>query len=125
MASVEFKSLKAEERSQLAGNALVAALAVPSIKDIYAAVSIEEEDVPVDRSSSLAKLLDFQANPSRQNLLHEIVNRGVLDHVSTELRSLYDNMEVNFKPLSMVSNITKAVEAVNNDPALSVYTTQL
>ena len=125
LASVEFKSLKSEERSQLAGNALVAALAVPSIKDIYAAVSIEEEDVPVDRSSSLAKLLDFQANPSRQNLLHEIVNRGVLDYVSTELRSLYDNMEVNFKPLSMVSNITKAVEAVNNDSALSVYTTQL
>uniref|UniRef100_A0A7S3HP73 PCI domain-containing protein n=1 Tax=Spumella elongata TaxID=89044 RepID=A0A7S3HP73_9STRA len=117
------KDLKAEEKSVLASSMLLAALSVPSTRDIYS-FGDEEEEV-VEKGSQMALLLDFQTNPSRQSLLGEIVAKGYLADALPELAALYDNLEVKFQPLNLVKKITAAVAVVKAHPTLNVYAAPL
>lgn len=117
------KDAKPEERAVLASSVLLAALTVPSTRDVYS-FSEEEEEV-VEKSSQMALLLDFQTNPSRQSLLAEIVSKGYLKDVLPELAALYDNLEVKFQPLALVKGISAALDAVRAHPTLSIYAAPL
>jgi translation initiation factor 3 subunit A len=69
------KDLKQEEKSQIASCVLLSALTIPTFKDIYSTIALEDqEEVVVDKKSQMAQLLDFQANPSRQSLLADIMS---------------------------------------------------
>jgi hypothetical protein len=47
----------------------------------------------------MAKLLDFQPNPTRKALLEDIVAKGVLNDVIPEIAALYSLLETKFNPL--------------------------
>jgi translation initiation factor 3 subunit A len=126
------KDLKPEERSVLASSVLLSALTIPSFKDIYLtslvageAVEFDDEIVVVEKHNQIAQLLDFQNNPSRKALLADIVSRGILTEVLPELAVLYDCLEVKFQPLSLVSTLTAAVNAVRSHPQLGMYALSL
>lgn len=54
------------------------------------------------KNEKIAALLDFNANPTRQLLLQDLVtNRGILNQVLPEVRDLYHKLEVEFAPLTV------------------------
>ena len=119
------KDLKAEEKTLLASSVLLAALTIPSIKDIYSTIAVDDDEVVVEKNSQMALLLDFQSQPSRQALLNDIVNRGLLSEVLPELAKLFECLESKFQPTSLVKNITAAVSALKAYPTLTAYSLPL
>ena len=120
------KDLKADEKIQNASSVLLSALTIPTFKDIYSHINLDDQDdTAVDRKSQMAVLFDFQVNPSRQSLLADIVAKGVLSDVHPELVSLYECLEVKFQPLSLVKNVLAAVNVVKSTPALAPYAAPL
>ena len=116
------KDIKADERTLNASSVLLSALTVPTFKDIYSDITLDDQDeVVVDRKSQMAVLFDFQVNPSRQSLLADIVAKGVLSDVYPELVNLYESLEVKFQPLSLIKNVLAAIEVVKGNPALAPY----
>ena len=57
------------------------------------------DEIASDKSQQMAKLLDFQANPTRKALLEDIVAKGVLNDVFPEVAALYNLLETKFNPL--------------------------
>ena len=60
------------------------------------------DEIASDKSQQMAKLLDFQANPTRKALLEDIVAKGVLNDVFPEVAALYNLLETKFNPLGSV-----------------------
>merc|ERR1711871_582603 len=58
---------------------------------------------------------------SRSGLLTEIISKGILDEVSPEIASLYENLETKFQPLRMVKSIIPAIELIKENPKLLSY----
>lgn len=120
----QYSNLKGEDKVALASAVVLAALTVPSIKDIYAEIPDEDDNV-IDRNAHLASLLDFHTNPTRQSLLSEIVNKNLVNEVYPELASLYENLEVKFAPLTLGRTIASALDAVKSYPNLAQYAVSL
>jgi translation initiation factor 3 subunit A len=124
------KDIKNEEKSLMASCVVLAALSVPSISEVnYSLASMNEEDeynpLAADKSSQLATLLDFQANPSRQLLLSQVVNLGLLDEILPELKGLYESLESKFFPLKLITTIAPALTTIRNQSLLKSYGNQI
>jgi translation initiation factor 3 subunit A len=122
------KDMKAEEKAVMASSVVLAALSVPSVNDMVTlgnVITEEEENPSMDKSSQLATLLDFQSNPSRQLLLSEIVNLGLLDEVLPELKGLYESLEMKFFPLQLIKTILPSLVMIRNHSLLSHYSESL
>jgi translation initiation factor 3 subunit A len=125
------KDLKQEEKSMLASCVLLAALTIPSTKDANTTttaknLNLQEEDETVDeKSQQMALLLDFPTNLSRQSLLLDILNKGILKEVVPELSSIYDTLENTFKPLHLVKSTADVIQTVKNINVLKPYAVPL
>jgi translation initiation factor 3 subunit A len=128
------KDMKAEERTAQANTVLLATLSIPedgvggsATQAIGNSVAIagDEDETHVDKNQQMAVLLDFTANPTRQALLSEIVANGILNDVSPDMRSLYDNLECSFRPLSLVRDVAPALATISSIPNLSGYVAAL
>ena len=82
---------------------------------------VENDDIVVETNQQMAMLLDFQANPTRQNLLAEIIAKGIHREVLPELSKIFDLLEVDFKPLTLPSLIYPIQVALSGHPTLHVY----
>jgi translation initiation factor 3 subunit A len=69
----------------------------------------------------MAKLLDFQANPTRKALLEDIVAKGVLGDVFPEISALYNLLETKFNPLGLVAALKPIITAIKAHPQLAMY----
>lgn len=74
-----YRYREVEQKQLMASNVLLAALIIPSLKEVVAVSKLEDEDIDgvVEKNQKMAMLLDFQSNPTRANLLADIVNRGM------------------------------------------------
>jgi translation initiation factor 3 subunit A len=121
------KEIKPDDRALLASNVLLSALIISSFNDVDATVaaassmSVENDDIVVEKNQQMAMLLDFQANPTRQNLLAEIIAKGIHREVLPELSKIFDLLEVDFKPLTLPSLIYPIQVALSGHPTLHVY----
>ena len=62
-------------------------------------ITLPLDEIASDKSQQMAKLLDFQANPTRKALLEDLVAKGVLNDVQPEILALYTLLETKFNPL--------------------------
>lgn len=121
------KDLKQEEKSMMASTVLLAALSIPSLKDSTGtdALSLldeyDDDETATEKNIQLATLLDFQTNPTRKALLHDIVAKGVLQEVIPALTGLYDILETKFHPLKLSSSLVSIINSIKNLPQLAVY----
>lgn len=126
---VEFrKDLKAEEKAVLASNVLLAALIVPTFKEVDSTasnMSVEVDDIVNDKNQKMAMLLDFQANPTRQNLLTDIIAKGILKDVISSISSLHHLLECDFKPLSLPTNLQDILSSISQHNTLYIYSKPL
>jgi translation initiation factor 3 subunit A len=125
------REVKAEDRALFASNVLIAALIIPSFYETDATtmaasnMSAEVDDLVVEKNQQMAMLLDFQSNPTRQNLLADIVAKGIHREVLPELSKLYDAFEVDFKPLTLPTTVSSIVAAISSHPTLHIYSMPL
>ena len=116
------KDLKQEEKSMMATCVLLAALGIPSTRDNTDPSSLGEEDeIASDKAQQMAKLLDFQANPTRKALLEDIVAKGLLQEVLPEVAPIYAILETKFNPLGLVAALKPVLSAVRANPQLNMY----
>jgi translation initiation factor 3 subunit A len=116
------KDLKAEDKATMATCVLLAALGIPSTRDNTDPSSLAEEDeIASDKAQQMAKLLDFQANPTRKALLEEIVAKGLLQDVLPEVAPIYAILETKFNPLGLVAALKPVLAAVRANPQLNMY----
>lgn len=120
------KDMRPEERAAQASCVLLSALCIPNFRETEGAAAVlEEDEVSAEKNAHMALLLDFQANPTRQALLAEMVSKGVLQEVPPELSALYHVLESGFRPLNLVRDIVPLLDFVKNDPQLSMYSLPL
>jgi len=115
------KDIKAEEKTALANSVVIAALCIPSIKESDPTSPIDSTEVVSEKTQRMALLLDFQVNPTRQDLLSEIISKGILDEVSPVVSALFHDLEVKFQPLSMIKNLAPAFALTRDTPSLTQY----
>jgi translation initiation factor 3 subunit A len=131
--SCESRTLSSDERTTMASTVLLSALCIPAVRDdgvnsstSIANISLDDEDgAAYDKNQKMAKLLDFDSNPTRHSLLKDIVDKGLLEYVSSELKVLYYQMETKFQPLSLAKGIVNAIDIVKNHKTLNVYSIPL
>lgn len=105
-----------EEKQALASAVLLAALSVPPTATLTTVAAgyndgTDGDDYQVDRNAELAALLDFHSvNPTRQSLLQEIGQKGIVSAAFPEFSELYSSMEVEFSPMKFVKKISPAVQ---------------
>lgn len=117
------KEFKAEDRSLLASHVLLSALIIPSFKEVESAATaiIDIDDNVVEKNQQIAMLLDFQANPTRQNLLADIMVKGIAKDVLPSLQQLYTSLEIDFNPLKLPAIIAPVVENISSHQSLHIY----
>lgn len=125
------KDLKPEDKALLASNVLLSALIIPAFHEIDATtaaattVSAEVDDQVIEKNQQMAMLLDFQANPTRQNLLADITAKGIHRDVLQDLVTLHRTIELDFKPLTLPTLITPILLIIAEHPSLQIYTVPL
>eukprot|EP01031_Cornospumella_fuschlensis_P031056 gene31056-37534_t len=111
---------KGEEKGALASTALVAALTVPSIKDIYNTHIITDDEV-VEKQTQLNCLQEFQAVTSRGALLADMVSSGLLEDVQPELKALYEALETKFSPFTLCKTVAPILEGIQKNGQLAAF----
>jgi len=113
------KALTEEERTFQASCALLAALSIPTLNANDDSASTEGaaalydlDDLTKEKHARMALLLGFTSKPSRKQLLGELQEKGLLDEVLPELKQLYDVLESEFRPLSLVNDCMPALQFV-------------
>ena len=130
------RNLTNEEKSAMASEVVLAALAIPSVEsslDLAKAAggagggrslrqreSLMMEKAVDDsmasaehfRNQHMANLLRFSANPSRAALIQELEAQGLLELATPAVRELYGDLEEKFHPLELVGKVAGNLEAV-------------
>ena len=108
----------------MASSVLLAALSIPthSVADEVGNIDFTIEK---EKNMRLSTLLGFATDPTRASLLNELGKAGLAGDVSPELKTLYNLMEVDFHPLTMVQNLKSSFEVIKGRHHLSKYLPQL
>jgi translation initiation factor 3 subunit A len=125
------KALTAEEREQQACCVLLAALSIPEMRGRSGGGSesaLDEDDLTKEKNLRMSTLLSFHTDPSRSNLLRELVAKGLLGMVPPALRLLYTQLELSSSPLTLVRDAAPSFEHISapeHADTLGVYVSQL
>lgn len=107
-----------EELSRLAGQVLVATLAVPVGSS---APAQSEADEGKARGSRLTSLLALTKPPTRAGLLRDALQRGALKLAPPLVRELYTALEATFDPLSLCNTVAPLLQQLSSDSAYASY----
>jgi len=110
---------------RIAGLVLLSALSVPlasgaELKTKKDPITGEEKDYTRGRMT-LMGLLDLPTAPSRETLLKDALKRGILKHVSPELKTLYQAIEKDFHPLRITSKLEPIFAHLKSSPETARY----
>ena len=102
------RGLSESELSAIASGLLLATISinVNNLNIVYGAENVEQ------KNRAIAVQLDFDGEPSRDALLADILQMGVLDDVTPQVRALYDCLEEDFAPLQLIDTFSAALTAV-------------
>ena len=111
------KSLTKDQATAMASGVLLATMAIP----VEGRKEVDREDVERENNRQMAELLSMDGNPSRASLLKTLVKEGVLDRASPEVKQIYQLLEKDFQPLTLVQRTKPMLDAVAVNPTLQVY----
>eukprot|EP00750_Incisomonas_marina_P022235 INCI4951.1.p1 GENE.INCI4951.1~~INCI4951.1.p1 ORF type:complete len:924 (+),score=232.76 INCI4951.1:99-2870(+) len=105
------RGITPEQLAEIASALLLATISVnvTNLNIVYGAENVEQ------KNRAIALQLNFDADPSRDALLADILQMGVLEDVTPQVRALYVCLEEDFAPLQLVDRFTKAMSAVAAD----------
>ncbi|KAA1473327.1 hypothetical protein DENSPDRAFT_872737 [Dentipellis sp. KUC8613] len=105
-----------EEMQKLAGQVLVATLAVP-----VGQKSEESSEELRGKGARLTSLLGLSRTPTRSGLLKTALSRNALKLAPETLRSLYSILEVTFDPLTLCSAVAPLLSSLSKDELYAPY----
>ncbi|EEB07540.2 translation initiation factor eIF3a [Schizosaccharomyces japonicus yFS275] len=98
---------------------LLSALSVPIIDGVkHTPLDAEEQK---NKYSRLAALLNLSKIPSRETLLKDALSRGLLRSCDPIIRELYQNLELEFHPLSICKKLQPIVNKLAENPETAQY----
>lgn len=123
LSAAQNKSLTEEDKRTMASTVVLAALSIPISggSSLYGATSalaaasagagVDVESSERDKKSKLAALLRQSSGslPSREALMVELVNRGLLKVARPEVASLFRSLEVEFGPLALIPKVSETL----------------
>ncbi|XP_059517555.1 eukaryotic translation initiation factor 3 subunit A isoform X1 [Myotis daubentonii] len=124
------KNLTQEEMQRMSTRVLLATLSIPITPErTDIARLLDMDGIIVEKQRRLATLLGLQAPPTRIGLINDMVRFNVLQYVVSEVKDLYNWLEVEFNPLKLCERVTKVLNWVKDqpekEPELQQYVPQL
>ena len=125
------KNIKEEEIQKMASRVVAATLSmpIPPTRPEIDKLVDTEENVVENHQRNLASLLGLTAAiPTRASLIRDLKRMGVLNYAYDELKQLYNDLEVEFLPLTLckkVETVIEFMEKCESCPELKLYTAAL
>jgi translation initiation factor 3 subunit A len=99
---------------------VLSALAIPVISTSRSR-GVVDVDEARKKTSRLTNLLNMPTSPTRASLFKDALAKGLLRKVSSEIRDLYNILEVDFHPLSICKKISPILSQIGNNPDMVQY----
>ena len=101
---------------------VLSALAIPVISTSRSrGTLIDVDEARKNKNTRLTNLLSMPSAPTRAGLFKDAINKGLLQKVRPEIRSLYNILEVDFHPLSICKKISPILSQIGADPEMEKY----
>ncbi|XP_030628916.1 eukaryotic translation initiation factor 3 subunit A [Chanos chanos] len=124
------KNLTQEEMQRMSTRVLLATLSIPITPErTDIARLLDMDGIIIEKHRRLATLLGLQSPPTRQSLINDMVRFNLLQYIVTEVKELYNWLEVDFHPLKLCGRVTKVLNWVRDqaekEPDLQQYVPHL
>ncbi|ORY63435.1 uncharacterized protein BCR38DRAFT_436831 [Pseudomassariella vexata] len=101
---------------------LLSALSIPVISTSRSrGAMVDFDEARKNKNSRLTHLLKMTQAPTRALLLRDALSKSLLKRARPEIRDLYNILEVDFHPLSIVKKISPILTKIGDDPQMKQY----
>ncbi|XP_027021627.2 eukaryotic translation initiation factor 3 subunit A isoform X2 [Tachysurus fulvidraco] len=109
------KNLTQDEMQRMSTRVLLATLSIPITPErTDIARLLDMDGIIVEKHRRLATLLGLQSPPTRQSLINDMVRFNLLQYVISDIKELYNWLEVEFHPLKLSGRVTKVLNWVRD-----------
>ncbi len=110
------------DMSRAASFVLLSALSIPVISTSRSRGALMDlDEVRKNKNNRLTNLLGMSQAPTRAVLFKDAMSKGLLKRVRSEIRELYEILEVDFHPLSICEKISPILTQIGSDPEMEKY----
>ena len=110
------------EMTKAASFVLLSALAIPVISTSRSrGALVDIDEAKKNKNSRLTHLLGMAQAPTRAVLFKDAMSKGLLKRARSEIRDLYNILEVDFHPLSICQKISPILTQIGADPEMEKY----
>ena len=110
------------DMSRAASFVLLSALSIPVISTSRSrGALIDIDEVRKNKNNRLTNLLGMSQAPTRAVLFKDAMSKGLLKRSRSEIRDLYQILEVDFHPLSICKKISPILTQIGSDPDMEKY----
>ncbi|KAL9044737.1 MAG: hypothetical protein Q9214_002143 [Letrouitia sp. 1 TL-2023] len=114
------------DMSRAASFVLLSALSIPVISTSRSrGALIDVDEVRKTKNTRLTNLLGMSQAPTRSVLFKDAMSKGLLKRAKSEIRELYQILEVDFHPLSICKRISPILTQIGSDPDMGKYVVPL
>ena len=115
-------SVTEAEMTRAASFVLLSALSIPVISTSRSrGALVEVDEARKNKSNRLTNLLGMATAPSRLGLFKDALSKGLLKRARSEIRELYQILEVEFHPLSICQKISPILSQIGAEPSMEKY----
>jgi len=110
------------EMTKVASFVLLSALAIPVISTSrFRGALVDIDEAKKNKNSRLTHLLGMAQAPTRAVLFKDAMSKGLLKRARSEIRELYNILEVDFHPLSICQKISPILTLIGADDEMKKY----
>ncbi|KAJ2907194.1 Eukaryotic translation initiation factor 3 subunit A [Zalerion maritima] len=101
---------------------VLSALSIPVISTSRSrGAMVDFDEAKKNKNSRLTHLLGMAQGPTRAGLFQDALSKALLRRARTEIRDLYNILEVDFHPLSICKKISPILVKIGADPEMEKY----
>jgi translation initiation factor 3 subunit A len=110
------------DMTKAASFVVLSALSIPVISTSRSRGALVDVDAArSNKNSRLTNLLGMSVAPTRAILFKDALSKGLLRRVRSEIRDLYNILEVDFHPLSICKKISPILSKIGADESMEKY----
>jgi len=111
-----------QDLSNAASFVILSALSIPVISTSRSrGALVDIDEARKNKNQRLTNLLGLTTSPTRASLLKDVLSKGLLKRARSEIRELYNILEVDFHPLSICKKISPILSKIGSDPEMGKY----
>ena len=110
------------DMTRAASFVLLSALSIPVISTSRSrGALVEVDEARKNKNTRLTNLLGMSSAPTRSVLFKDALSKGLLKRARSEIRELYQILEVDFHPLSICKKISPILSQIATDSSMEKY----